>query len=375
MGAPVGASEGVAGGSATPASPRATGAAASGERHVRRLRVLQYVDPPGLARRLDGLDRAPGERADAYLLSHASMVAQLEDAAAFAGEGGPTQKPEVHVVGSTHIEGMLQRARDDAASGGGDGGGADAAEEVAQHYGAIGGARVVTLFSGPREPSIDLLDEHVVAMARRAAEATRAAARLQLAEDATCAVAANILFVVRPHPRTHAGLHEQLRHLCAAFDGGGGDGGSPGATSSPVVRMLYDEATDADDDSARRRLDNAQVIRGSALTLSIGSGTALESLSFGTPAAFLQDGWPGAAKFQSANYAWLEVPRIGAETSAQQLQALLFSDDTEEAEGGGGANPQMDVLRSCADGALAKTWAAIERQIEREAGREGGGGV
>ena len=40
------------------------------------------------------------------------------------------------------------------------------------------GVRIVTLFSGPREPSIDLLDEHVVAMAHLAATATVAAARL-----------------------------------------------------------------------------------------------------------------------------------------------------------------------------------------------------
>ena len=172
---------------------------------------------------------------------------------------------------------------------------------MAAHYGHAGVRRIVTLFSGPREPSIDLLDEHVVAMARLAATATVAAARLAGLDDASCA----ILFVVRPHPRTHEGLHEQLRQLCATFDGDG------------PVRMIYDEPT-SQGDAHTRRLDNPEIIRGSTLTLSIGSGTALESLSFGTPAAFLQDGWPSAAAFQSTNYAWLEVPRIRGDDSAQQ---------------------------------------------------------
>ena len=156
---------------------------------------------------------------------------------------------------------------------------------------------------------------------------------------------------MRPHPRTHAALHARLRELCAAFDGGG------------TVRMLYDEAHDDAEANAQRprRLDNTEVIRGSVLTLSIGSGTALESLSFGTPAAFLQHGWPSAAAFQSTNYAWLAVPRIGGgDESHEQLRQLLFPD------GGANAAGSMDaVLRSCAEGALAKTWAAIEHQFEQ----------
>jgi len=289
------------------------------EAKARGLACVQYIDPPGVARRLDEL-RAD-EIADLYLLGAGSM--RLSDTTPpVAGTAVP--------VGSTHIEQLL------ASSGTLPADAAGAARGVLETgLGCAVPPRVVTFFLSPREPSLRLQAEDV----ERCVELTIEAL-------AAWATGPRTLLLLRPHPRTDTSLHARLETLCSR-------------EAPPHLEVLYDRE--------RRGGANDAVIRASDVTLSLGSTVATESIVNHVPHAFVQLGWPHSDAFLDTNYAWLDVPRISdVEAASESLAALAGAAPNGAKDATSSPLAQMRRgLEEAAVGSIERAWGALVSMVTR----------
>lgn len=141
-----------------------------------------------------------------------------------------------------------------------------------------------------------------------------------------------LLLVIRPHPRCSPEALAAVRQACLGQS-----------------HVFLD---------TERAVDNTSLLLAADLSLSYGSTTCLESITLGTPSAFVIAGWDGLEKFIWEQFAHCsQMPKV---RDAEEMAAFFRS-----------CQGQVRAADLCGDadhaeGALERSWAAISSMIHAD---------